>query len=105
MRNSIKFGYTQFAGKTLVKLNVKISDKQAIALVQKYTGLVQWDNGKFGRALEGVMDYSKMESFHKDLEIARIDAQIDRLLDRKTSILDSFTRLVIDAGSLDNPFL
>jgi len=105
MRNSIKFGYTQFAGKTLVKLNVKISDKQAIALVQKYTGLVQWDNGKFGRALEGVMDYSKMESFHKDLEIARIDAQIDRLLDRKTLILDSFTRLVIDAGSLDNPFL
>jgi hypothetical protein len=105
MRNSIKFGYTQFAGKTLVKLNVKISDKQAIALVQKYTGLVQWDNGKFGKALEGVMDYSKMESFHKDLEIARIDAQIDRLLDKKTSILDSFTRLVIDAGSLDNPFL
>jgi hypothetical protein len=105
MRNSIKFGYTIFAGKMLVKLNVKISDKQAIALVQKYPGLVQWDNGKFGKALEGVIDHSKIEFFHKDLEIARIDAQIERLLDRKTAILDSFTRAVIDAGSLDNPFL
>jgi hypothetical protein len=88
MRNRIPFGYTVFAGKTLVKINVKISTKQAVDLVQKYPGLVQWDNGKYGKALEGVLNYDAVEKFVKELELVKIDAKIEALIDKKTKILD-----------------
>jgi hypothetical protein len=88
VRNRIPFGYTQFAGIVLVKLNVKLFEEQAIGLVQKYKGLVQWDNGKYGRAIEGTIEFSSIEKFHKDLALARIDAKIERLMEQKASMLD-----------------
>jgi len=105
MRNPIRFGYSPFGGKVLVKLNVKLSVKQCLELAEKFPGIVFWDNGKFGMAVEGILDHSKISNFHTTLNLLRIDAQIERLLDKKTAILDSFTKANIEPGSLDNPFL
>jgi hypothetical protein len=89
VRNRIPFGYTPFGGKILVKLNVKISNKQALELVKKYSGLCTWDNGKYGMAIDGVIEHSSIEAFHKDLQLAKIDANIEKLLDAKAKMLDS----------------
>ena len=92
MRNRIPFGYTPFGGVTLVKLNVKLSSDQADKLIQKYNGLVHWNNGKYGRAIEGTIECNFIENFHKDLTLARIDAKIERLMEDKVKLLDaSFT--------------
>ncbi len=88
MRNRIPFGYTPFGGEILVKLNVKLSAAQAETLVQKYKGLIQWDNGKYGRAIEGFVNYSRLEHFHKDLDLLKIDSKIERLMEQKTALLD-----------------
>jgi hypothetical protein len=88
MRNRIPFGYTPFGGVMLVKLNVKLSSDQGDKLIKKYNGLVHWDNGKYGRAIEGTVEYSSIEKFHKDLALARIDAKIERLMEEKASMLD-----------------
>ena len=34
------------------------------------------------------IEYSSIENFHKDLALARIDAQIERLMDQKISMLN-----------------
>ena len=88
MRNRIPFGYTPFGGVILVKLNVKLSSDQADKLIQKYNGLVHWDNGKYGRAIEGTVEHNLLQNFHKDLALARINAKIERLMEEKASMLD-----------------
>ena len=62
--------------------------EQAEKLVQKYKGLIQWDNGKYGKAIEGTIEHNLLDGFHKDLTLARIDAQIERLMEQKSSMLD-----------------
>ena len=90
MRNRIPFGYTPFGGVILVKLNVKIAVEQCLELNQKYPNILHWDNGKYGRALEGFIVYSEMESFIRDFSALKLDAKIERLLEQKASLLDSF---------------
>jgi hypothetical protein len=92
MRNKIPFGYTLFGGQTLVKLNVKLSDQQASDLVKKHPGLTAWNNGRYGIAIDGIIKNDTINAFHKDLQLARIDAKIERLMEDKVKLLDaSFT--------------
>lgn len=89
-RNRIPFGYTPFGGVHLVKLNVKISQEQCLELNKKYSNIIHWDNGKYGRALEGFIVYSEVESFIRDLSALKLDAKIERLIEQKAALLDSF---------------
>jgi hypothetical protein len=89
-RNRIPFGYTPFGGVHLVKLNVKISQEQCLELNKKYSNIIHWDNGKYGRALEGFIVYSEVESFIRDLSALKLDAKIERLMEQKAALLDSF---------------
>lgn len=100
-RNIIPFGYTPFGGVILVKLNVKISQSQAVELKTKYPNVINWDNGKYGRALEGFIQLGQMESFIRDLKNLKIDSKIQRLIDEKSAILDSF----VTENTFDNPFI
>jgi hypothetical protein len=99
MRNIIPFGYTPFGGQILVKLNVKLSNQQALDLVKKHSGLITWDNGKYGQAIEGIVHHSRLDSFLKDFHIVKLDAKIERLMDQKTKFLDD---LVTDSDIINN---
>jgi hypothetical protein len=99
MRNKIPFGYTPFGGQILVKLNVKLSNRQALDLVKKYSGLCTWDNGKYGQAIEGIVHHSRLDSFLRDFHIVKLDAKIERLMDQKTKFLDD---LVTDSDIINN---
>jgi hypothetical protein len=90
MRNRIPFGYTPFGGVVIVKLNVKLSDIQSQEIMSKYLKILCFPNGKFGRAIEGTILYSQQESFIKDLEVMKLDAKIERLIEQKTKMLDAF---------------
>ena len=90
MRNRIPFGYTPFGGVVLVKLNVKLSDLQSQAMMSKYANVLSYPNGKYGRAVEGSILYSEQESFIRDLDVMKLDAKIERLIEQKTKMLDSF---------------
>ena len=90
MRNKIPFGYTPFGGVILVKLNVKISADQGLELSKKYPNIINWDNGKYGRAIEGSILYTQMESFIRDFSAIKLDAKIERLMEQKAALLDSF---------------
>lgn len=89
-RNRIPFGYTPFGGIILVKLNAKISVDQCLELSKKYPNLVHWDNGRYGRAIEGSILYTQMESFIRDFSAIKLDAKIERLMEQKAALLDSF---------------
>ena len=99
MRNRIPFGYTPFGEQKLIKLNVKLSNKQALDLVKKYPGLCTWDNGKYGQAIEGIVHYTSFDSFIKDFHIVKLDAKIERLMDQKTKFLDD---LVTDSDIINS---
>jgi hypothetical protein len=88
MRNAIPFGYTGFGGRVLVKLNVKISKEQADSLRTKYYSILYWNNGRYGIALEGVINANQLETFIKDLAVLKLDAKIERLLIQKADLLD-----------------
>lgn len=90
MRNRIPFGYISFGGSVLVKLNVKLSGDQCKQLMNKYPNVLCFDIGKFGKAIEGTLKYSEHETFIRDLNIMKMDAKIERLIEAKTKILDSF---------------
>jgi hypothetical protein len=90
MRNRIPFGYTPFGGVILVKLNAKISADQGLELSKKYPNIINWDNGKYGRAIEGSILYTQMESFIRDFSAIKLDAKIERLMEQKAALLDSF---------------
>ena len=90
MRNKIPFGYTPFGGVILVKLNAKISADQGLELSKKYPNIINWDNGKYGRAIEGSILYTQMESFIRDFSAIKLDAKIERLMEQKAALLDSF---------------
>lgn len=89
-RSKIPFGYTPFGGVHLVKLNVKISQEQCLELNQKYSNIIHWDNGKYGRALEGFVKHSEIESFIRDLSSLKLDSKIEKLMEQKAALLDSF---------------
>ena len=89
-RNRIPFGYTPFGGVILVKLNAKISADQGLELSKKYPNIINWDNGKYGRALEGSIPYTQHGSFIKDFHALKLDAKIERLMEQKAALLDSF---------------
>ena len=89
-RNRIPFGYTPFGGVILVKLNAKISFEQAEQLKKTYPNILNWDNGKYGRAIEGSILYTQMQSFIRDFSALKLDAKIERLMEQKTALLDSF---------------
>lgn len=89
-RNRIPFGYTPFGGVILVKLNAKISVDQGLELNKKYPNIIHWDNGKYGRAIEGSILYTQMESFIRDFSAMKLDAKIERLMEQKVALLDSF---------------
>ena len=90
MRNRIPFGYTPFGGVILVKLNSKISFEQGEQLKQKYPNIIHWNNGKYGTAIEGSILYTQMESFIRDFSALKLDAKIERLIEQKVALLDSF---------------
>lgn len=90
MRNRIPFGYTPFGGVILVKLNAKISADQGLELSKKYPNIINWENGKYGRAIEGSILYTQMESFIRDFSALKLDAKIERLMEQKVALLDSF---------------
>jgi len=89
-RSVIPFGYTAFGGVILVKLNVKISQSQALKLNTKYPNIINWYNGKFGRALEGFIQLGQVSSFIRDLSDLKLDAKIEKLMEQKAALLDSF---------------
>jgi hypothetical protein len=89
-RNRIPFGYTPFGGVILVKLNAKISADQGLELSKKYPNIIHWDNCKYGRAIEGSILYTQMASFIRDFSAMKLDAKIERLMEQKVALLDSF---------------
>lgn len=99
-RNRIPFGYTPFGGVILVKLNAKISFEQGEQLKKKYPNLVHWNNGKYGIAIEGSILYTQMESFIKDFSALKLDAKIERLIEQKATLLDSF--IAANGANLDS---
>lgn len=90
MRSKIPFGYTPFGGVILVKFNVKISQEQCLELNKKYPNIIHWDNGKYGRAIEGSILYTQMESFIRDFSAIKLDAKIEKLMEEKAALLDLF---------------
>lgn len=105
MRSNIPFGYTPFGGVHLVKLNVKLFPAQCLELVQKYPGVIHWDNGKYGRAIEGTLKYTEVEAFMRDLNYLKIDYKIQMLIDQKTALLDAFTKQTDYFNELNNPLV
>lgn len=99
MRSKIPFGYKPFGGVILVKLNVKISQEQCLELNRKYSNIVHWDNGKYGRAIEGFIKLDQMSSFVRDFDALKLDAKIERLMEQKAALLDSF--IIYNATNLD----
>ena len=97
MRNGVPFGYTGFGGRVLVKLNVKISKEQADSLRTKYYSILNWDNGRYGIALEGVINANQLETFIKDLAVLKLDAKIEQLMIQKADLLD---RSITDSNNL-----
>jgi hypothetical protein len=89
-RNRIPFGYTPFGGVILVKLNSKISYEQGNELRKKYPNIIHWNNGQYGTAIEGSIPYTQMESFIRDFFALKLDAKIERLMEQKVALLDSF---------------
>ena len=105
MRNRIPFGYTPFGGVILVKLNAKISADQGLELSKKYPNIINWDNGKYGRALEGSIPYTQHGSFIKDFHALKLDAKIERLMEEKVALLDAFTKQTDYLNELNNPLI
>jgi hypothetical protein len=105
MRNRIPFGYTPFGGVILVKLNAKISADQGLELSKKYPNIINWDNGKYGRALEGSIPYTQHGSFIKDFHALKLDAKIERLMEEKAALLDAFTKQTDYLNELNNPLI
>lgn len=89
-RNRIPFGYTPFGGVILVKLNAKISFEQGNELRKKYPNIIHWNNGQYGMAIEGSILYTEMQSFIRDFSAIKLDAKIERLMEQKAALLDSF---------------
>ena len=105
MRNRIPFGYTPFGGVILVKLNAKISADQGLELSKKYPNIINWDNGKYGRAIEGSILYTQHGSFIKDFHALKLDAKIERLMEQKAALLDAFTKQADYLNELNNPLV
>ena len=89
-RNRIPFGYTPFGGVILVKLNSKITFEQGEQLKKKYPNIVHWNNGRYGTAIEGSILHTQVQSFIRDFSALKLDAKIERLMEQKAALLDSF---------------
>lgn len=104
MRNRIPFGYTPFGGVNLVKLNAKISFEQGNELRKKYPNIIHWNNGQYGMAIEGFVKLGEMHAFIQDMEIMKLDAKVERLLNKKAELLDSFIKMKQEyLNDFDNP--
>jgi hypothetical protein len=108
MNKTITFGYHSFTLGFFVKLNVKLRKEDAMNLEKNYTGIATINNGKVGYRIEGVVLNQQMPKFIIDLDMMKLDAKIEALIDKKTAILNASITPKVDYhtldGNLDLPF-
>ena len=77
MNRSLPFGYNPIGNVTVVKLNVNLNWNDALTLQEKYKNILACVNGRKNIIrLEGILSYEDFQSFHKDLEIFKIDYKV-----------------------------
>ena len=96
MNRSLPFGYNPIGNVTVVKLNVNLNWNDALALQEKYKNILTCSTGRKNiRRLEGVLSNEDFQSFHKDLEIFKIDYKVGALLEKKVAIVSPIPNEVV----------
>jgi hypothetical protein len=96
MNRSLPFGYNPIGNVTVVKLNVNLNWNDALTLQEKYKNILACVNGRKNIIrLEGILSYEDFQSFHKDLEIFKIDYKVGALLEKKVAIVSPIPNEVL----------
>jgi hypothetical protein len=104
MNKNYPFGYGVLAGLHTVKLNINLIFADASKLVDKNQNLAIYSTGRGDRIrIEGFITGANFSDFLKDLEIYKLDYKINKLLEKKVSILDTSISTEI-ADLSDLPF-
>jgi hypothetical protein len=108
MNRTITFGYHSFTLGFFVKLNVKLRKEDAETLAKNYINIATIDNGKLGYRIEGVILNAQMAKFVVDLDMMKLDAKIEALINKKEVIFNAAVTPKVDYytldGNLDLPF-
>ena len=92
MNNSIPFGYHSFAGNTLIKLNMHLTDADANDIIETFGFSVKYNTmlGPMGYRVEGVLSHSTTlaRKWFRKLEIYKLNAKLEKLANRKATLLD-----------------
>lgn len=102
MNKNYPFGYSVLAGLHTVKLNINLLFADASKLVDKNQYLAIYSTGRGDRIrIEGFITGANFSDFLKDLEIYKFDYKINKLIERKVSILDtSISNSIADLNDL-----
>lgn len=102
MNKNYPFGYGVLAGLHTVKLNINLIFADASKLVDKNQNLAIYSTGRGDRIrIEGFITGANFSDFLKDLEIYKLDYKINKLLEKKVSILDtSISTQIVDFNDL-----
>ena len=102
MNKNYPFGYGVLAGLHTIKLNVNLLIADASKLVDKNQYLAIYSTGRGDRIrIEGFITGANFSDFLKDLEIYKFDYKINKLIERKVSILDtSISNSIADLNDL-----
>jgi hypothetical protein len=90
MNKTLRFGCQPFGKNMLIKLNVKISDEAAGALMQRFADAWIADNGKFGFRIEACLKHDQVNSFLDEIKLACLDYKIDKLQAQAVDILNKY---------------
>jgi hypothetical protein len=102
MNKNYPFGYGVLAGLHTVKLNINLLIADASKLVDKNEHLAIYSTGRGDRIrIEGFITGANFSDFLKDLEIYKLDYKINKLLEKKVSILNnSISTEIVDFNDL-----
>jgi hypothetical protein len=102
MNKNYPFGYGVLAGLHTVKLNINLLFADANKLVDKNEHLAFYSTGRGDRIrIEGFITGANFSDFIKDLEIYKLDYKVNKLLERKVSILNtSISNSIADLNDL-----
>lgn len=92
MNKSIPFGYHSFAGNTIIKLNINLTDADANDIIEMFGFSVRYNSmlGPMGYRVEGVLSHSTTlaPEWFRRLSIYKLNAKLEKLANEKATLLD-----------------
>jgi len=103
MNRKMNFGYDILGNHNLVKLNVGLNKDDQSNLTAKY-GLIVSEGRRGLCRLEGAFPLGQLSNFITDLEDAKINFAMTKLLNKKEDLLNNALQYKYVSADLDLPY-